>query len=195
MSWLNDNQGALIALLTVLLVVINVIYCIINYRQFKLLKMQWMKTLQPQLAISLVKKYGQLYFKVINVSDSPAFNCRFILGDKMKEVKPGFPNAVKFLDLEKSGIGIAQRELIYIPTFYSYLQLKEIPVQLTCIYEDINGMEYKKRYNFDLKAHDLISYQNQYQLDYMNNVERIAKNINAIVSLLKSCVKSDDNYE
>lgn len=187
-EYLNQNQGAITALLTVVLIGINIAYCIINRSQVREMKTQWKKSQEPHITATIYGVNTFVYFKITNIGHEVATDLKLFIDDKIINCFSEFDpsgNRKKLHAFENHGIILLPGKTIYVPAYVKYSKIEEWTITLKCRYNSIGGDEFEQNYAIDLKMFGAFDDYDPRMQKYEQQLERIDQSLRSIAESLK----------
>lgn len=189
LAFMNQNQGAIIALLTAIMVVVNIFLWRANHKQLKQLKKQWKESQNPHLSVGIVSIGQVIYLEVVNIGYSTAVKTKFTFDAEIlkKQDHPQCNDNKKYLEeLSFYGINVIKTRPIYIPTFLKYADFPENDVKILVRYQDIMGETFgpyditlNKRSYLELEYQDDLEKQkSKSRLSIAYSLEELLKTVN-----------------
>ena len=180
-AFLNENSGALTAILTLVLATIN-------YFQWRLANNLRKDANRPKVMADIVWINNVVHYKIINYGTTSAVNIKFNIDSKLINRKQvGDPQRTELERLGKDTISLLPNGIAYISTKCLWNEIKEETISFAYNYEDIAGRKYSDTYKFRLSNLDLIGDKNHYELedrqmkkDIANSLKLIAKNLHKV---------------
>ncbi len=175
-KWLNDNAGACTVLLTLILVMANIAFYIINKLQLKLLKEQN----KPILSISLEGIKGDMFLKLINYGNNPAINVKiqidkYLLTSNRPEEQTDYLKALN----TGGGLWVEKSKPMFISLFHSFSEIEK-PFVVKVEYSDYNKQKYTEEVIFDTSSLMYVSHRDHDELEHINTLKSIAESLSKI---------------
>lgn len=173
-AFLNENSGALTAILTLVLATIN-------YFQWRLANNLRKDANRPRVMADIVGINQVVHYKIINYGTTSAVNIKFNIDPKLINRKQvGDSQRIELERWDENTISLLPNGIAYISTKCLWNEIKEETISLTYSYEDIAGHKYSDTYQFRLSNLDLIGDKDHYELEDRQIKKEIVNTLKSI---------------
>lgn len=177
-QFLNENDGLVMALLTLVMVALNILQWRLTYKIQR-------DANRPKVMANVEGISQEVYYKLVNYGTTSAINVRVTIDARVINMKRKGDNLRNKLErMEKGSISILPNSAVYIPTNELWENLSDDKLSLSYTYEGLDGTKYSEQYTFDLSILDIIGTQNHYEQEKRQQNRDIT---NSLKDISKSC--------
>jgi len=183
---LNNNQGAIMVILTGFVVLSSLLSWIWSRKQLNQIKNQWKRSQEPCIIVGIEGMETNVYFSVVNTGNEPAINAKFTLDpDFIKNLNEPEEKKQILRDFGNIGMNLIPNKTIHIPTYCIYNNIQHETLKLTVTYNSIHGDDYAQNLLFKLQMYGAVRQKNHFETEARNAVESNKNSLKRIGDYLK----------